>query len=320
MPTRLKAYIALLINVSIWGAALPIVKPALSFVTPYQYLFFRYLIAAPISLPFLIYLMKKHKPSIKVLRNTVLLEFIGVTGYLSLLYEGLSRTTSIEATLIANTASIFIILGGIFFLKEQEERHELIGLIMAIAGALLLTFEPIITGRNHLGLSSLTGNLLVLAANLFWASYILLAKKRYRNTPKLLVGFLSPWVGLMSFFILVLLTTPDLSVAGVGSMITSSLSIIQVASAAIYMSLLGSIIAVPAYIYGNDLIEASEASLFSYLQPVIAIPLATIWLKEPINIIMILALLLTTSGVYTAERRKKTIATAKSVAIHPTEE
>ena len=123
MSTRSKAYLSLLLNVLIWGAALPLVKPALSFVSPFKYLFYRYLIAVPLSLPFLIYLFRKHKPDLPTLAKITILELIGVTGYLSLLYLGLTLTTSLEATLIANTASIFIILDEIFFLKEKEEKH-----------------------------------------------------------------------------------------------------------------------------------------------------------------------------------------------------
>lgn len=302
---RKMAYLSLLINVTIWGAALPVVKPALSYVSPYQYLFYRYLVAAPFAIPFLVYLLAKHKPSLKMLFTILAMEILGVTGYLSLLYEGLKLTTSLEATLLANTSAIFIILGGVWFLKEKEERRELIGLSLAIAGTILLTFEPIISGRNHFGFGSFTGNLLILTANLFWAAYVLLAKRVYKNVPKLLVGFLSPWVGLLTFFVLVLITKPGLTLSQFPQMILSDFQNFPVLAAALYMSLLGSIVAVPAYIYGNSLIEASEASLFTYLQPLVTIPLATLWLNEPLNLIMITALIFSTSGVYIAEKRKK---------------
>ena len=53
MSSRAKAYLALSVMAVIWGIALPLVKPALNFVTPYQFLYFRYLIAAPLLLPVL---------------------------------------------------------------------------------------------------------------------------------------------------------------------------------------------------------------------------------------------------------------------------
>lgn len=298
---RKLAYLALLINAIIWGAALPIVKPALTFVTPYQYLFYRYALAVPFSIPFLIFLLRKYKPKLKTIFTIAALELLPITAALSFIYEGLKRTTSLEATLIANASPIFIIIGGVIFLHEKEERNEVIGLILAIAGITLLTLEPIISGKNHLGFS-FSGNLLVLGHNLCWSSYVLLAKKYYKNISKLLVGFISLWVGLVSFFALTLLTSPETTTNFIQVSLTN-LSIPSVLFASAYMAILGSIIAVPAYIYGNNLIEASEASLFSYLQPVITIPLATLWLKEPINPTIIFALILSVSGVILAERR-----------------
>jgi len=304
---RSKAYLALLLNAVIWGAALPIVKPALDHISPYQYLFYRYLIAAPLAAPLLVILARKHKTTLKKLFGIIGLELLGVTGALSFLYQGLSRTTSLEATLIANAAPVFIIIGGILFLKEKEEGHELFGLLLAIAGVTVLTLEPLTALANGLHLS-LTGNLFVLGHNLFWAAYILLAKRYYKGVSKLLISSISLWVGLISFLVLTLLTDSTGSAANLISNIGIHLSLPSVLLAAVYMAVLGSIVAVPAYIYGNDLIEASEASLFFYLQPLITIPLATLWLKESLTIPMIAAALLSTLGVVIAQRRKKPTA------------
>jgi len=300
---RSKAYLALLLNAVIWGAALPIVKPALDHISPYQYLFYRYLIAAPLAAPLLVILVKKHKATLKKLLGIIGLELLGVTGALSFLYQGLSRTSSLEATLLANAAPVFIIIGGILFLKEKEEGHELFGLLLAIAGVTVLTLVPLTTLKElHL---TLTGNLLVLGHNLCWAAYILLAKRYYKGVSKLFIGSISLWVGLISFLVLTLLTDSTGSAVNLISNIGIHLSLPSVLLAAVYMAVLGSIVAVPAYIYGNDLIEASEASLFFYLQPLITIPLATIWLKESLTIPMIAAALLSTVGVVIAQRRNR---------------
>lgn len=300
---RNKAYLALLGNTLIWGAALPIVKPALFLTTPYHYLFYRYLIAAVFSLPFLAFLLLHHKPKLKTVLTISALEFLQVTAALSFLYAGLQRTTSLEATLIANASPVFIILGGILFLKEKEEAREFMGLLLAIAGVTLLTLEPLVSTTN---LSfSFFGNLLVLGHNLFWTAYVLLAKHFYKDVPKLLIGFLSLWVGLVSFFVLSLLTTPGFSPATLLATTQADLSEFPVLFAAAYMAILGSIVAVPAYIYGNNLIEASEASLFFYLQPAVTIPLSVLWLKEPLTFPIVVALILSTAGVVIAQHRKR---------------
>jgi len=297
---RKLAYLALLINTVVWGAALPIVKPALEFVTPFQYLFYRYLLAAMVSLPILVYLICRLRPSLTQLMTIVGLEVIGVVGALSFLYEGLKRTSSLEATLIANAAPILVIVGGILFLKEKEEPQEFVGLILALIGMLILTLEPLFFPNGGKQASSVFGNMLVIGHNLLWAVYLLLAKRVYRKVPKLLVGLVGLWVGLIGFYLLFMFATP---MAALPQVALSGLRVPSVLIASLYMGIFGSLIGWTAYIYGNDKIEASEASLFGYLQPLVTIPLATLWLKERLNLVMVAALILTTVGVFIAERR-----------------
>lgn len=69
------------------------------------------------------------------------------------------------------------------------------------------------------------------------------------------------------------------------------------------MAVFGSIVGLTAYIQGQDGIESSEASLFWYLQPLIAIPLAFIVLGEKALPLQWLGLGLVLIGVAIAERR-----------------
>ena len=96
MPRRTKAYLALLTSALIWGAAFPIIKPSFDHISPFQFLYFRYLIAAPLTLPVIIYYYQKLKPSLKTSLKIILLEFFGAPFALSILYLGLSKTSALE--------------------------------------------------------------------------------------------------------------------------------------------------------------------------------------------------------------------------------
>jgi len=297
MSKRTKAYIALLTTTLIWGAAFPIIKPSLSVISPYQFLYFRYLIAAPLTLPVLIYFLFKLKPSLKTLLKITLLELFGAPIALSILYLGLTKTTAIEASLIGATSPILIILGGIIFLKEKEEKLEWIGLTIAFLGTLVLVLEPLLTGKNLTATFSLTGNLLILLYNLLIAGYYLTAKKLYKSLPKIFVTSLSYSVSLIAFFIFLNFTHQSNS--------TLLLSVPSVLVAAAYMAILGSIVALTTRIYGQDLIEASEASLFTYLQGVVAIPFAIWLLQESITWPQVVAMLIISLGVFLGEYRPR---------------
>ena len=301
----------MLLNTLLWGAALPIVKPALEVTTPFRYLFYRYLFAGIFSLPILFYFWPKVKNKVSNIPIVIVLEILGTTVALGLLYSGLALTTSIEASLIATTTPIFTTIGGILYLREKEERHEWIGLILAVVGTVLLAVEPLISGMNGNASFSLTGNMLVFGQNIAIAIYYILAKKMYKKLPKLFVTSISFYVGIVSFLVLSTLEfsawnlefPPTLALDFI-SVVRNDLSHPNVLLASLYMATFGSIIGLTAYIKGQDGMEASEASLFTYLQPIVYIPLATFFLKESVTLPMIIAVILIGIGVWWAEKRR----------------
>jgi len=298
---RKKAYILLIINVIIWGAALPIVKNSYEHTTPFRFLFYRYVIAAIASLPLLIIYFPKIKKKLQTISTILLIEFIGITINLSLLYIGLSKTTSIETGLITTAGPILSLIGGVIFLREKEERHELIGLAIAFLGTILLTLSPLASSEVNVEGFSLQGNILILMHTATNAGYFLLAKKYYKNCPKLFASGVSYYMGIVSFFVLALIEAGSLTI--LANSISSDLEQPSVILAGFYMGILGSIVALTCYIKGQDLIEASEASLFGYLQPLIYVPLAIFWLGEDMNILQAGSLVVVLVGVLLASRR-----------------
>ncbi|MEK7513275.1 MAG: DMT family transporter [Patescibacteria group bacterium] len=295
MSSRAKAYLALLVVSLIWGIALPLVKPALSFVSPYQFLYFRYLIAAPLLLPVLFFYAFKLKLSFKTYLKIIALEILGTPIALPILYQGLKLTSGLEASLLGATGPLFTILGGIIFLKEHESKREWRGLVLSFFGTLILVFEPLLTGKNHLLGFSLLGNLLILGHNLLNTVYLLLAKKLYRKLPKLLVCSISYPIALSSLWLVLIFSNQSTAL--------TLLSIPSVALASGYMAIFGSIIALFLLLYGQNLIEVSEASLFTYLNGIIAIPAAWFFLKEIPTWPMGLAIIFIAYGVFLAEKR-----------------
>lgn len=300
--SRLTSYAYLLINVLTWGAALPIVKVGLDYTTPFRYLTYRYIIAIICSLPLLFYFWPKVKKPWKVIKIITLHELVGTTLALGLLYLGLSKTSALDASLLTTTTPIFITLGGIWLLKEKEERHEWIGMLLAFVGALGLVFLPALFTNSSLWDGNFTGNTLVFLQNIATAIYFILAKKYYRNLPKFFVTTISFYVGFLSFGLFSLIEAGS-SFSGLLEMIRQDLTHVSVWIAAGYMAIFGSIIGLTAYIKGQDGIEASEAGLFGYLQPLVYIPLAFFLLGESIDSMQLLALGVVIFGVFIAERR-----------------
>lgn len=301
---RWVSYGFLLVNAICWGAALIVVKPALEYTTPFRFLLYRYAIASLLSVGFIWHYWHQIKHKIQTLQTITQLELIGLTLTLALLYTGLNQTSAIEASLITTTTPIFITLGGIWFLREKQERHEWWGLGLALLGTLGLILMPL-WQRSGLNQNfSLAGNLFVIGQNLTTAAYFVLAKKYYRHWPKLFVAGISFWIGCLSFLVLSLAEInwqPGLFWQAIWQDWHQPAVIL----ASLYMAIFGSIIGLTAYIKGQNGIEASEASVFWYLEPLVYLPLGVLWLGEKINLSQMIALGLIVSGVILAETRRR---------------
>lgn len=300
---RSHAYALMLLNTMIWGAALVVVKPSLAIATPFRFLLYRYLLASLVTLPILWrYRTYVQKHATSLLTKVGLLELLGTTAALALLYLGLNQTSAIEAGLLTMTQPLLITVAGVWLLKEKETRTELAGLLIALAGTALLVLLPLLVENHQLDSVSLGGNLLVLGGVVMYMFYFPLARKYYKKFPKLLVASLSFWVGLVSFLGLSMAEL-QFSVPALVSAVQADLQHAAVWWAAGYMAILGSVLALTAYIRAQDAIESSEASLFTYLQPLVYIPLGILLLGESIVPLQLGALLLIGVGVFVAEKR-----------------
>lgn len=296
---RLAAYLMLVGNAFLWGVAFPIIKLGfLNGLAPLTFLLARFFFAVIFSLPIGIIAIKKNPPTFKQLTTIVLLELLGTVATLSLLYIGLNHTTSIEATLIAVTWPIFVTIGGVFFFKEKEEKNELIGLSIAIIGTILLVIEPILR-KGFSG--ALLGNILIFLQNISMAAYLLLAKKHYKKLNKWVTTHISFWLAFLVFAAYSLFAGHS-PITQITTLFTQSARSPLIAS--LYMGIFGSVIGLTLYLKGQEKIEASEASLFTYLQPLFAVPTAYLLLSEHIKPLEITAILIIILGVYLAEKRR----------------
>lgn len=302
---RLKAYLLLLTNTLTWGAALVMVKPALEHTSPFRYLLYRFILAAILSIP-IWWHYRKHPTLRKHFKQFVgrvgSIELIGTTLALGMLYMGLRLTSAIEASLITTTTPIFIVLAGIFWLRERETRAEWLGLSVAFIGTIIVTLVPFIQNGTASAELSVLGNILIILQNIATAAYFILAKRWYRSYPKLLIAALSFLVGIATFFGLSLFEL-QWSISEFVRAVASDWMQPSVWIATGYMAVFGSIIGLTAYIKGQDMIEASEASVFTYLQPLVYVPLGIALLGESFTFWQGGGLLLILLGVWWAEVR-----------------
>lgn len=275
---RFIGLVAILLNVLLWGAAPAVIKHGLDTISPSVFLYYRFLIVTAVATPFL-YFFRSHFTSVRTPKDVLTLLTIGfLTNPLSLgiLFYGLHYTTSASAAILAGISPIFIIVASAIFLKEKITRFEIAGIVLATAGTLLIVFETPVQAEAS---NPFLGNTIILTYNIVWTIGVLLMKKLAHKHHPFVFGYTGWFIGALVFACIVAITEPHF--------FTRPLMLTQypdALSAIVYMAIGGSLIAFTAYQVAQKYLDASQVSVFTYLQPLVTIPLSVLWLHENIGI------------------------------------
>ena len=194
--------------------------------------------------------------------------FIGINWIL--LFEAYKNTTVAVATLCYYMAPLFVTVASSIFLKEKLTLKKVICITLAISGMILVS--GVVDGSLS-GASDLIGILLGLGAAIFYASVTLVSKKvkDISSFDMTLVQLFSAAVVVMPYSLLF----EDVTFQG-----TSTTAILFV----LIVGILHTGIAYVMYFTSVKNLEASKVAIFSYLDPLIAIILSALILKEKMTV------------------------------------
>ena len=228
---------------------------------------------------FIIFYKKKiNKTSIK--NNLLLLIisgcFIGLNWLF--LFESYKYTSVATATLCYYMAPIFILLVSPIFLKEKLNKVNIICIIAALIGMVLVS-GIIEVGFNDI--NTLKGVLFGLAAAILYASVVIMNKK---------IRSISPYdktIVQLSFASIVLVPYL-LGTGGFSNLVFDRDSIILL----LIMGVIHTGLAYALFFGSMENISGQSIALFSYIDPVMAIVLSTIILDERMTIIQVIGAIL----------------------------
>lgn len=107
---------------------------------------------------------------------------------------GMERTSPIDASIILTLSPVVVLLVSALFLKEKITARKLLGIAIAMGGALLVI---VFQGDNEPD-GSVVGNLLVLGAAIFYGSYLVYTGKlSHRYHPIIMLR----WIFLFAFLL-----------------------------------------------------------------------------------------------------------------------
>ncbi|MFX1518390.1 MAG: DMT family transporter [Promethearchaeota archaeon] len=160
----------------LWGLSFPVIKWGLQFIEFLSFLFYRFLVAALISI-FLLFILYRKQGflKLKALRNPKIL-LLGIFITLSFLFQfwGQTLTTAGKASLFTTSNVIFVALFSHLVGDEKITRKTILSVFLGIIGIYLLALG----GNPDLLLKGeLLGDMLSFISGLFWALYIIVSKR-----------------------------------------------------------------------------------------------------------------------------------------------
>jgi drug/metabolite transporter (DMT)-like permease len=171
---RLAALASLIAAMVLTGANVVLAKAIVAEVPVFLFMLFRFSLATAALLPLA---RREDGPKLqdmhgRELRDLLLMALVGMFGFTALLFHGLRRTSAVDAGIITATLPAVAALLGIVLMRERLSPAQAAAVALAVAGLLLL--ETTGAGR---GGASLLGNLLVMAAVVCEAGFVLLGKR-----------------------------------------------------------------------------------------------------------------------------------------------
>jgi len=284
--------LALIIANIIWGAASPIFKFSLENIPPFTLAFIRFFFAGLIFIPLTI--GKWQKLTIKQWFELFLLAFFGITINISFYFLGLKATESINAPIIASSGPIIIYILSVIFLKERLRPKKTMGMLLGLIGVMIIIFSPIFLDGKQFVMGEITGNLLIFVATMGAVFQAIFGRGIMKKINAYQASLITFFFGAISFFPFFINELKNWSFTSLNANGWLGIIFGVVFSSAIGYSL---------FYYGLSKIEAGDAGIYTYIDPVTAVLIAIPLLGEYPNLWYFLGSFLVFGGIYLAEGR-----------------
>lgn len=221
----------------------------------------------------------------------ILCAVTGIAVNQLLFLKGLSLTYSIHASLLMLTTPILIVFIAAWLLKEKAGPWKIAGLLLGIAGALVLILAKDNSGNGN---NVLFGDILIIINAISYTIYFILVKPlMLKYNPVVLIR----WI----FTIGLILVLP-FGWAEFTAIRWEHFQPVDMLSISL-VTLTGTFLAYLFNIYGIKVLGSSVAGFYIYTQPVFAALIAMLFLKEELTLYKLIAALMIFTGVYLANRQ-----------------
>jgi drug/metabolite transporter (DMT)-like permease len=221
------------------------------------------------------------RPDLPVVLSITLLHMIGFGVFAA---WGLQTVPTGRSVVLAYTTPLWVAPGAALFLGERLTARRLVGVIVGLVGLLVL-FNPL--AFDWTSRAAVLGNGAILLGALLWAASILhIRAHRWQSTPFDLV----PWEMLLATAIVI-----PLAFASDGPPRPEWTG--RIVALLLYAGIPGTAVAYWATAMASRALPAVTTSLGLLATPVLSVTVATLWLREPVTLSLVAAIVLILGGV-----------------------
>lgn len=288
-PALTRFDLLLFLMVSIWGANFSLVKIALREFPELVFNALRLLIASSLFLA-AIWWQQRTDPRPALTRaewrRVIVLGLIGHLVYQFLFLGGLKRTSVANGSLIMGTTPVVVALLSAWTGHERISLQRWLGAAISFAGLYLVV-------GGQAGLGNPTGDLLVLASTVCWATYSVASVPLLkRHSPMVVTGYTMA-VGATAYTLAAVpalqsMDWASVSVTGWGLMMASAVFALGLAYLIWYSSV--------------QRVGSTRTAAWSNVTPVMAMSIAALWLGEGLTLRQLAGAAVIFAGLITTRR------------------
>ncbi len=287
MSHQKKAYLALAVTSIVWGTTWVASKMGINHMPALQLASIRQLFGGSIYIVFFLLIKKEKLPTKKQFLWLMPMAFLMFVSSNGIATYGLQFITSGLAALIAALYPLSVVLIERFYYKAiQITTQTMLGLFLGLLGIGFIFYKDSL--QVHGGQYALGVGLSMFAMLTWSVGSIIISRTKIDLNPYYSIG----WQMLLSAVTMGLFTYFYGNYIPIKEIPAISWGVI------IYMVIGGSVFAFISFIYSMKHLQASIASLYAYINPIVAIWVGSLLLKEEMSWNSIVGTICTLTGVY----------------------
>jgi len=291
MKVERQAHAAIFFANLIYGANFSIARIAMpQYLSPSAFILLRVLFATLLFILLDRYTIHPGKIEKQDLFRFIQLGLFGVACNQLLFFEGLSRTSNINAALIMTSTPVLVSGMAFLLLKDKLNLFQVSGIILGLGGAVILILQ-----YSHVsGTSTAAGDVMVFLNAAFYALFMVRAKSLMKKYGTIQV---IKWTFVFGSFFVIPFGAPDLANVQWDDFTP------PVWLSVFFVLFFTTFLAYLLNTFGLKHLSPSMVSYYIYLQPVIATLISYVVLQEKISLIHFIACILIFTGVYLVNKR-----------------